>query len=202
MKSRKALLYLLLALFLTNACKDNDAAEPKVPANTVAYGEDPFSITQPGIQDLSNNTDFPSHHCYRIILTDGKLTLYENTTLTGSQGNSFTVSVRLFSPGTDAFKPGTFQYINTEELLVAEANDQVKDKFFFNAGNFSMQIGEDDDDPFTTPEYELAKAISGTVKVAGAANPYTIDIDLTMDNGKKLKANYSGNFDLKAIDLD
>lgn len=200
-KTKKLLFCLLLSLFLINACKKDDA-EPNVPNNTVVYDGKPFEITQPGIQDLGQNTDFPSHHCYNFILTDGKLTLYDKSYIMGLQGNTFLIVANLFSPETGGFKSGTFKYINTEGLSLSEANNQVKDQFFFNIGNFSMPIYEENKDPFAMTKYERAVTTSGTIKVSGEANSYTIDIDLVMDNGKKIKGNYSGRFDLRTIELD
>lgn len=201
MKPRMLLICLLLLFPLMYGCKE-DSAEPETPANTLVYDGKNFSITQTGIQDYNEKSNYPSHYYYKFILTDGKLSLYDNNSAIGTQGTSFFMTLHLFSPGTERFKPGTFHYVNVEGLPLSQVNDQVKDKFFFDNGNFSMPIEEDDNNPYTPQEYELSKATSGTVKVSGTANPYTVEIDLKMDNGKKLRGKYSGDFIVKTIELD
>jgi hypothetical protein len=103
------------------------------------------------------------------------------------------VFTELASAGASEFKTGTFQYMNDDEddnLSDAQLEAKYKDKSFF----VDARVYIDTNGNKKLKEETPIRANGGTVKVAKSGNTYTIEYNLTLENGKTLKGRNASTF--------
>lgn len=176
----KKLLYSFLALGLltTVSCKDDDETPAPAPVanNTVAYDGADYSIDNGAIIDWGTDGE---HYNYDVFLADGEIDFETNT----ASGASIIVYAELFSPGDEEFSSGTFNF---------NASGNVSGKHYFEMAeimvdsNDNGQLDENDD---------LLTVTAGKIITTGDASNFTLELDVTLDNGKTLKGKYTRSFD-------
>jgi hypothetical protein len=179
-KIMKKLLYSFLALGLitTASCKDDDGAPEPAPIanNSVAYNGTSYSIDNGAIIDWGTDGE---HYNYDIFLADGEIDFETNT----ATGASIIVYAELFSPGDSDFSAGTFIY---------NASGNVSGKYYFEM----LQVMTDSNNNRRLDEHdEILNVTGGKVTTTGKPSNFSMELDVTLDNGKTLKGNYSGSYD-------
>lgn len=171
--------FFALGLLATVSCNDDDQTptpEP-LPVNAVSYNGKNYTIDNGSVIDWGSWED---HYNYDFFLTDGEMD-FENETAVDA---TVMVYAELWSPGTESFTTGTFNYDNS-----GVTGDK---RFFENAAvvmdtNNNADLDENDD-------HLTVKA--GSFKVSGSGTSYTVEVDVTLSNNKLLKGRYSGTFEI------
>jgi hypothetical protein len=104
--------------------------------------------------------------------------------MTGStaSGRDVELYAELFSSGTTSFNTGTFTFIDDDNIN--SAADIAGKNFFVSA---EIWIVGDENESFDVT--------GGTITVSGGTNNnYTIEYDVTFDNGTSVAAKYTGTF--------
>ncbi|MCC9166928.1 hypothetical protein [Pontibacter harenae] len=202
----RTLLCLLLAGFTFVSCsKDDDEDTTPSLNNQIEYNGTTYNI-QTGIiedwgsvglsdgdEDLYISNDNVTHYNYDVSITDGTLQANSDGELENVGATVF-VYAELLSPGTTNFTTGTFSYIEYEDDLTQEQIDaKYNNKSFFEDayividanGNGTLDASD---------ASSIAYATGGTITVSGSNNNYTVDYNLTLDNGRTIVGSYSGDF--------
>ena len=172
----RSLVYLscLFCLLLTIACKED---EEDAPANVLRYDDKAYTIVKGYILDFGEDV---LHYNYRFLLTDG---IADIGTVSVENGNVLLVA-DLFSSGTAGFQTGSFQFNDT---------GNVSGKNYFEYAAITTDTNQDG---VLNDEDQTFNATAGTIVVSGAPGNYTLDYNITLENGKTAYGKYSGAFEV------
>lgn len=176
----KKILYSTFALGMLSvvSCSDDNTPVPnQMPSNAVSYEGKTFGIDT---GKMINWGAWENHYNYDLLLTDGVLDIENQTT---SEATAF-ISAELWSPGTESFTPGTFNFDDSGETA---------GKHYFENSTVYLDTnnnGELDD----SDTRQTVKA--GTFKVVAEQNntTYRVEMSLTLENNKKVSGTYRGDF--------
>lgn len=180
------LLLLLFCGLFTVSCSSDDDDDTSTPAlsNQFEYDTKRYDLKTGVYADLDLSDMFgmevSSHSSRVFILADADL-------LSSSATFSTELVLALFSPGT-SFTTGTFQYASIDNIVQLAAQ---QNKYFFTQSGLLIDLNADGD---SDDEGEELAITGGTIKVSGTQPNYTVECDLTLENGKSLKVQYSGAF--------
>jgi hypothetical protein len=190
--------------FLAVSCKEDkdNNPSPNVPgaANT-EYNGTKYTIKNGffennGAMDyyFDDEAEIKTHYNYNLVLTDGTPVLKDGKAESMNDGKILIVST-LLSPGTNGFKPGTFEVAEdwVEDMMVLdeEAYDaKYKNKYF---APIAIVFTDSDGDKDWQDETGVA-VTAGTFKVSGTAPNFTTEYDLTVTGNKTLKGSFTGKF--------
>lgn len=184
---RKFTLFLAVALLASvfTACKkDNGDDDDKLDTglnNQLEYNGTKYALKSGFVTDYGSDE---AHYNYDFELADGT---FDNE---GDSDNS-TVEVyfELYSSGSSSFKTGTFQFITATD------DDEITDAKFSNKNFFSYgDILIDKNSDMEFDDNEVIEVTGGTVIVSGTARNYTVEFDVSLEDGKKAKGKFSGSF--------
>lgn len=139
------------------------------PNDSPSLGEDTFELNGGLIADVGSDD---THYKYAFLLSSEAEINLEQEAFT--KGENYIV-LHLYSAGTQDFRTGTFNLFNGTP--------------FANQNYMSLAEVTVDYDP-ANPETLVATL--GSVEVGRVNNAFTLDFDLTLNNGKKLTGSYSG----------
>ena len=134
-----------------------------------------------------------NHSNSEFSLTDGEfystqVVLFGNLDLIWrARDAKFWFYADMYSPGTDAFRAGTFTYMPPS---TDEDDPSLSQQFFFKDGRFAFDLDENGD--FEDDEY--LDVTGGTITLSDQTADYTFSLELTLENGKTIAGTYSGNF--------
>lgn len=153
------------------SCKDDEGGTPitnNVRFNDQTYAMKTGVFTDYGAGGIHYNIDF--------LLIDRS----EAEIRAMAGGEYLLLYTELFSPSTNAFETGTFEYYDGTD---------PEGKYYFEYAYIEKY---DTDTETSVFEYE---ATGGTVTVSGGTNnEYTITYDLTMEGGRRLTGSFRGTF--------
>ncbi|ALI99150.1 hypothetical protein [Rufibacter tibetensis] len=176
------LLTLLLCSFLTVSCGDDDEEELPSLENQLEYDTTIYDLTIGATADLgpvgfaSNDT----HYGQVFLVTDA----------TASK-EKVTLVFYTFSLGTSNFKPGRFEYANLAGMTAAQQETAYGKKNIFLESAFVFDVNDDDELDYDNEAISITK---GTLNISGTAPDYMLDCDVELENGKRVRAQYTGEF--------
>lgn len=172
-----------LVLFFTSCKKDKD--DEPATTSTFAIDGKSFTLTTGFIDDYgSSGVDTDTHYNYDFYMLDGTL----NTTTGGYQNIKVALYFELFSPGTTNFKVGKFNFIDSDDI---NTDADVANKYYFEYADAYFDLDGDN----TDDENEFFEVIGGSITVSGGTNNnYTVDIDVTLNDNKTIKAKFTYTF--------
>jgi hypothetical protein len=202
MKNLRNLKLQALALFFAFAavsCEEKDKDKNPSPDNSkqTEYNGSKYTIKKGFYQDggpMDLVGDDDSHYNQNFFLTDGNVTLKEDGNFENPGDAKILFMAGLLSPGTTGFKTGTYEYSNIfqDETLLSESAFDAKYRNR-NVMLLSFIIADTDGDK-NFEEEDPQNVTGGTIKVSGTKPNYTLEYDLTLEGNKKLKGQYTGNY--------
>lgn len=165
----------LLGLLATASCKDDDGAATPVSGDITFEGK-AYTGKKGMLFDFGNDG---SHYNYDFVVVDA--VIVPTDLVTGELNAKFFFWPELYSPGTDKFRTGTFNYNESPA-----ASD-----YYFNVAD--LVVDSNNDGKLTSADQAYV-AEGGTITVSGTASKYTMSFDITMEGGKKLKGAYTGEY--------
>ncbi|WP_205502567.1 hypothetical protein [Rufibacter psychrotolerans] len=180
--SLKCFCLAVLAGFTFVSCSDDD--EEEVSPNTdnkVVYNGTTYSMKSGLVEDYGPSDN---HYNYDFYITDGTITTSNNDFEVVN--SKIVLFAELLSPGTSEFKTGTFSFVQNYNDAGNENKHVFEDALVVTDTNNDNILDEQDEELGVT---------GGTVKVSGGNNRnYTVEFDVTLENGKTAKGGYSGTF--------
>ncbi|MCC9166929.1 hypothetical protein [Pontibacter harenae] len=180
----RSLTFVLLAGFALASCSDDDDdnATPSLD-DKVEYDGQTYNLRTGVVEDYGTG-DVEGHYNYDFYVTDGTLVV-EDDEAASLENAKILVYTELFSSGEAAFTTGTFTFVQDAESSQANGKHVFENAEVIVDSNNDNILDENDD---------VFEATGGTVTVSGSNNNYTLDFNLTLNNGKTARGNYSGNF--------
>ena len=171
--SLKLVAFLIPALFLLGSCSEEEDSSG-IDTNMIDYSGNKQEIKQAVIREPGT---LYSHLMKGFIMS--------NMDITPGVGLGLTV----FSSDESNLEAGDYQFIdvNSEEFT----NDNVAGMNFFS-GSFLL----DENNDKQLDDSDEIDVNGGTVTITGTQPNYTVIFDLTLENGKTVKGNYSGTFEM------
>ena len=117
-----------------------------------------------------------------VVVEEGDGSIYYG----GSDDATIITYVQLYSPGTDAFQAGTFEYINPDTATLAD----VQGNFFFGYGEVELDNDGVENGDLDGPEFDIT---GGTITVTPLEAGYDVTFDLETSAGN-IRGSYSGGF--------
>ncbi len=153
-----------------SANRDEDM--PGETSNQLQFNGESYSFIDGVVSDFGSFNPLgvgdPVHYNYDFIIIDDELMLVTENGETFYDADNFSIllDVELFSPGTQNFQTGTFEFLNTEELAI----EDIEGEFFFEFLDLLVE----------TPSGGLLyTATSGTVEVIENSNlNYTLNYNV------------------------
>ncbi|GEO02784.1 hypothetical protein AAE02nite_04480 [Adhaeribacter aerolatus] len=185
----------LVLTFASTSCSlfekkdDPKPAKNEVEYNGTKYEMDESLMVEYGAETLYGDDD--THYINDFYIANGNI-LYRNGTVEEVSG-SFAIYTELVSNGTDKFNTGTFNYIdngNDGSLSESQLEQKYKGKSVFG----DAQIYIDTNGNRMLSDETPIHATGGTVKVSGSGNTYTLEYNLTLENGKTVRGSNSSSF--------
>lgn len=163
---------ILLSLFVISTLFVGCSDDEDTPKNYFSYNGVTTNITA-GLLENFGVTDQPT---YNFDITLYKGLSYNQTS--GLMGTGDLIYFELFSSSATELVPGTYTY---DALETTNANT-------FDAGLIAMgfEVANETAD-------EIIYIASGTITVKKDGSTYTIDIDCTSSDGKKISGYYKGS---------
>jgi hypothetical protein len=177
MKNLKIFSLFLASMLLFTACSKDD--ENPEPTATFTFGAETVTLTSGEVIDYGTVgfDDDPTHWNYDFEMTGST-----------ASGRDVELYAELFSSGTTSFNTGTFTFIDDDNIN--SAADIAGKNFFVSAEIWIDTNGDEVGD-----ENEYFDVTGGTTTVSGGTNNnYTIEYDVTFDNGTSVAAKYTGTF--------
>ena len=183
---------LLTTILLTGCSDDADDAVPALVQNEVRYNDTRYAL-QNGL--LNNYGETANHFNLDFSVSDGAFTPFLTDT-----GNGFLITLwsvsdatvevaaELYSPGTDGFRTGTFEYTSLSEQEVDSRS--LMGQYFFNEAYVAVDANNDID----LSEDEEVRVTGGTIQVTGTYPQYTLVYALALANGATLPGSYDDEF--------
>lgn len=170
------LLIFLLPIVLLNGCKESGTDSDSKSDNNFEYDGKTYALEAGVIFDYGVESE--GFRNYDFILTEKVEDFDELNESEEEELNSdYFVYFWLESLGESSFTGGTFNFDDSEE---AETSHLYSSELTFLSGN----------------EEEYFEAISGKVNVSIDGDTYTLDFDITLDNGKKMVGKFSYDFQI------
>lgn len=172
----------LIASVFTGCKKDNGDDELDTGSNNqLEYNGTKYPLKTGFVTNYGADEN---HINYDFIMVDGAL---------GSEGEienaSAAIYLELFSAGTTAFKMGTYQFITVSD------DDDYGDAKFLNKNFFAdAEIAIDKNGNKQIDDNEFISVVGGTVTVSGTPHKYTVEFDLSLEDNKKAKGKFAGDF--------
>ena len=184
---------LLITILLTSCSDDTDnAVDPASVQNEVRYNSTRYAL-QNGL--LNNYGETANHFNIDFSVSDGAFTPFlANTgngfliTLWSVSDATVEIAAELYSPGTDGFRPGTFEYTSLSEQEVDSRS--LVGQYFFNEAYVAVDLNNDID----LSEDEEIRVTGGTIRVSGTYPRYMLVYDLALANGATLRGSYDKEF--------
>lgn len=183
----KLLLLLLLTGVFFVACEEEEEKDDE--KNIITYDGLSYTMKDGVLEDYGSGSPHVenTHYNYNVVIADAPLKLITGndgeTHWRFGDGSTFGIDIELYSPGTNSFNTGTFNYLDWYDDGLTQAD--FDGKYFFADGSVFFISGN------TQSVYLVT---SGTIKVSGSSLDYSIEFDLIINNGKAIKGNYSGSF--------
>lgn len=163
-------LVVLLSVGLMS-CKENSSGSKK--SNELTYGDETLELAWGIAFDYGEYTEGYRNYDFSLFEVEEDTT---SENIESDHGIYFWFE----SLGPDSFDPGTYTYSDGENI---DANHIYEgDIIFFNGGS------EED--------FEFYFVTDGTVDISIDGDTYTLDMDVTFDNGKELKGSFSYDFEV------
>ncbi|KAA3440603.1 hypothetical protein [Rufibacter hautae] len=186
------LLVLLFCSFLAVSCSKDDDDEEVIPPleNQLEYNDVTYDLATVLSVDLgaAGFSTTETHYGQAFILSD--------YVATGTAAPKVILELYMFSKGAASFGSGTFEFADVE---LADAETKYKDKNFFFDSNLLIDLNGDEE---MDEDKETFMIKSGTIKMSGSGTNYNIECDVTLENNKGLRAQYSGVVTPITIDGD
>ncbi|MBC6409499.1 MAG: hypothetical protein GDA42_03430 [Ekhidna sp.] len=192
--------FLLSPVFFS--CGDDDGDDE--PVNTLTFKGTTYTFEKDFVFDYGS-TDYgdggdDTHYNYDFYMGEKELEV-----ITDEDGDKYVdcnecvaAAFYLYSPGTSGFKPGTFEFVDTDN-----SNFDASGKYLFGYGGIEFVMPGDDNDI-------LIEAISGTVTVKENSNlNYTLTCSMVVQetgddgyfiDGTKQTVSFSFTGDFTYID--
>ncbi|WP_207434262.1 hypothetical protein [Sabulibacter ruber] len=179
----RSLALAVLVGFTFSACSDDDDEVSPDTENRIEYNGASYTLKSGVVIDYGVTGDEDTHYNYDFMVTDGILPDTEE--IFEIPNAKISVYAELLSPGADAFEVGTFTFV--QDVNAA----QNRDKHVFE---YVEVVVDSNNDNMLDMDDDYLEVTGGTIKVSGSNNDYTVEYNLTLDGGKTVKGNYSGDF--------
>lgn len=164
---------ILVVLFCVGfmGCKENSSGSKK--SDELSYGEETLELSWGMAFDYGEFTEGYRNYDFAIFEV-------EEDTSSENVNSDHSIYLWFESLGASSFDPGTYTYSDGE--TIDENHLYEGDIIFFNGGS------EDD--------AEFYFVTGGKVDISKDGSTYTLDIDVTLENGKDLKGSFSYDFEV------
>ncbi len=168
--------------------------------NTLVYNNTNYTIKDGGIEDYGAfpplDNGITSHYNFDFYIFDADFTIVtegEDIYWEAPPDATFGFYAELFSPGIGGFQTGAFQFMD-----LSNANQSsINGKYFFDYADvyidsrgFFDENGEERDNFQVEQE-----VVGGTITVSGSGLNYTLNVDVTLQNGQRLQGSCSLTFE-------
>lgn len=181
----------ILLLLVTISCSEEDKVTETTETPLEAELPAHFMYDQNGYHGQSRlvvdyNQHF-NHRNFTFYMVDPKNYNWQKDPMEAD----FQLMLDVYSPGSDKFRSGTFNYVDID---LDESGEAVEGLFFFNSAG--IQIDSNNDGILTSVD-PWSYAVDGTIVIEKeeASHKYTIALDLIMENGKTLKGESAENWE-------
>lgn len=186
---------ILLFSFFAVSCQEDDD-NPVTPTNETEYNGTKYSMDEGLIMDYGEWGFYgqtATHYNYDFLITNGSIG-YNNGDVEEING-SIAIIAELYSSGASKFNTGTFNYINSDNdgsLNESQLEAKYKDKFVFSDAGILLDTNGNKE---LFDDLQSAILVTGgTIKVSGTEPNYTIEYNLTLQNGQTAKGSFNKTF--------
>jgi len=172
---------------------ENEDISPIGEPNRLVFDEQSYTLEN-GL--LLNRKESGNHYKINFMVTDGAFTAVDvfigNVPITYWYfiGETVSLDLRLFAPGTTNFNIGTFNYSELSEDDLGE-NLDLADEFLFTKSQVGLDVNNDGE---VEDETELFDVTGGTITVEGSFPDFRIVFDLVLENGQSVSGNYETEY--------
>ncbi len=185
----KKLLFLttVITLFLTSCSHSSNDTAAITPPSTTGFSIDGTTYSNFNGKAVDNYHFSPTtESSYKFIFSDGTINVSASpASYCGFTTSNATMAVNLdvYSSGS-AIQPGTYNFYSG-------SSSSAPSNYF---DTFSIYLDKNGNHSISDPQDRVYHATAGTIVITGTGPNFTVNINVTLDNGNNFQYTYNSGF--------